>query len=912
MARCLLNGRDVWTQPKAKLAGAANAAEIATETRADLGVAPAAPASDFRGPGGGDPALLVETFAHYADVGLTRQPRRAEVLARAEATFARAVDTSTAVSTGLAPGYVAARDALDGAAVLELGGRLIAALSFVHAARRAIDRLVGDAPRQCVVGEALDESEQAARVEAALATKRPTLEPLVASVEDTVAATLLVHRFRGREVAPAPLTLELDGQSDAHRVSRLADELRRTAAMLDLVGTVGRELSEAKRPARETLESARRKVGAFASRPVDLAFLRAALGPLWDLLDATAEGPLDRKPSEMLAGAEKQAEHTGWLGDVGQFHTSTAIGLLQPGAGRAQAELVLADLYSADPDTRARLLEKLGELGLLSNLCSAVGWADVKDLHDSLGQGFGDVKTQLQRHFLGPGKWGPDLQREWESHDGSAHSLLARLGPLGGAMNFVLDAGSFGFYSSYSRAIDGERQGRMSAGEAARARQHAAGAAIATGAIALATGGLADKLVRGGAATVSVARGAAAGATGGAVGAVTGLGAQDAYGNFVSGDRQGISSLEDYALAALLGGAVGGALGGALQGLSNRAARYATRGQVDDGAPGTTPGTTPETRIDDLPPVAGTPIDAATRLAHLEGSGLVSMVGDHLFLGTPEQVAAAVAALRRAGVDARVAGTSNRVSTVRIGDGEIHVHLQEPAVTPGMGDELFDPSPPRMAPGMFDAPPAQARTPELPVSIKDVLAEPLGPPHPDFFELGFVAKVPGGQVTLGTADGWAPGATNASPASMTLFGHKIWNGKLYRFRIYEEVTPVAGSEIPAGVGQPISLTDWALRKLIEFHRQRYGVDPEAVGGYLAGDNLRNFQREYVKARATVNSESEALDKAIKAVSFGRARVAERYTELTFNADLRYELVDLGPELGKQVVPVNVSPTARRP
>ena len=34
----------------------------------------------------------------------------------------------------------------------------------------------------------------------------------------------------------------------------------------------------------------------WASRPLDFAFLRAALGPLWELFDVTATSPIAAKP----------------------------------------------------------------------------------------------------------------------------------------------------------------------------------------------------------------------------------------------------------------------------------------------------------------------------------------------------------------------------------------------------------------------------------------------------------------------------------------------------------------------------------------------------------------------------------------------------------------------------------------
>lgn len=286
---------------------------------------------------------------------------------------------------------------------------------------------------------------------------------------------------------------------------------------------------------------------------------------------------MDAKPSDLLTHATAQAKHTGWLGDVGRFDISNATSHLRAG-GREMAELVLGDLYTTDPDTRARALMQIKERGLLDALCSAVGWADIKQLHDSLGGGFGEIKTDLQHYFLGKGKYGPSLDSEWENHDSSLHSLVAQLGIPGKVLNFALDIGTFGFNSSYGKAIDDQREGLTSESEASRAKMHAAGKTAVIAAVSILTGGLADKAVRGGAATVSTARAIGAGAAGGSAGAVSGLAASDVYGN-VAGTQHGFSSPEDYVKALLLGGAIGGVIGGVTQHLSNRvASKYLSEG----------------------------------------------------------------------------------------------------------------------------------------------------------------------------------------------------------------------------------------------------------------------------------------------------------------------------------------------
>jgi hypothetical protein len=874
----------VWNQSEAPTRSSALDPRSALDPATDR-AAPAPRTARLLGAGGsvGDAAQLAATFAHFAEA-----PPRLETLARAEAAYDRAADTVTSVLGQVAPAYVRARDALDAAAVLEIGGRLIAAVSVAHGAQRACDQLLASVPRQSVVGESLDDTMRADRALDSLAARAPMLAPLIAGADRAAAATLLPHTFRGREVAPAAPRLD-PGVTDEQRRTRLAGELTRTAGMLDFIAETRQALADGKARRLDTLEAARRRLGAFASRPIDLAFLKAALGELWDILEATAGGgPLDRKPSEVLADAEKQAELSGWLGDVGRFHLGTAIGLLRAG-GRDDAELVLSDLATADPEARTRMLARIHELGLLPNLCSAVGWAAVKDLHDGLDLGYTELKAALQPWFIGPGKWGPSVGEEWEDHDRSARSFVAKLGFLGDAINFTLDMGTFGFYSSYSKAVDDRSQGLTSESEYRRAKAHAAGSAIVVGAASLLTGGVADKLVRGGAASVSVARAAAAGAAGGSVGAVGGLLAHDGYGNFVSGDQHGLSSIEDYAKAALLGGALGGALGGTLQGLSDRSARYAAA---------------PESQ-----PALGAGLDSAARLQHLEAAGLKAMVGDHIFTGTPAELEAALARLRAAGVDARVTAGDNGMATVRIGTDEIYVHGGAPGAHEvsafADGEPAFDTAP---ASARVHVPTTEpADVPEFPVALGDVRTV-AGNSH--YLELVFEARLPDGRtIKLGSADAWPPG--EGTPPQMNLNSHRVLDGRRYRFTIYEDVAPVPGSTIPAPAGQRISLTRHALRELVVHHKQAYGVEPAEIGGYLGVDNLKNFQIEYARLRPKAASDREAVLGAIEKVSFGRARVAEKYSDFSYDPDLRFEEVDLGGDLGVRRVPTNVDVVARK-
>jgi hypothetical protein len=520
------------------------------------------------------PQRASEAAPAYLSIGgntASASEKQADDIKRIEYIYETAQQTGNGILGSLVPGYLAARDQCDASAVAELGGRLVGAFSVVHGAKAALDQMLKTLPRHSVPGTSPDDGLALAATLQAVEAKAPLLIPLLLTVDAMIATTMTPHVFHGSEVAGQAVVVSLDGPP-MQRTAKLTGELQRTVGMLVLVDSLKTQLLEGKKGLdRASLQAARSRLMPWASRPLDLAFLRAVLGPIWELLDATTS-PIESKPSDVLTDATKQAKHTGWLGDVGQVDINNACNELRIGR-RENAEFVIRQLYTADPDTRARLLIQIKERGLLDALCSAVGWADIKELHDSLGSGFSEIKTDLQHYFLiGKDGYGPDLGHEWERHDSSLHGLVARLGGAGTVLNFALDVGTFGFNSSYGKALDDRSEGRTSEGEASHDKMHAAGRTAAIAALSMLTGGLADKLVRGGAATVSTIRAVGAGAAGGSVGGVSALGASDAYGNYVSGDQERFSSPEEYVKAALLGGAIGGAVGGVTQGLSDGAA----------------------------------------------------------------------------------------------------------------------------------------------------------------------------------------------------------------------------------------------------------------------------------------------------------------------------------------------------
>jgi hypothetical protein len=342
--------------------------------------------------------------------------------------------------------------------------------------------------------------------------------------------------------------------------------------MLELVTELDAMLAGGKQLGQGVIDNARWKLGAWAHRPLDIAFLHAALGPVWSVLDSGSESSQFVKPSALLATAEQQAKRSGWLGDVGRFDIETATKLLHVG-GRGMSETVIGDLYTADPTTRAYLLVQIRERGLLSNLCSAVGWEDIKQLHDSLASGFPELRHDLQSYFVGKGKYGPSPASEWENHESSLHSVVARLGTPGRVMNFVLDLATFGFNSSYAEAIDDRSNGASSESEAHRAKIHAAARTAAIAVVSTITGGLAEGAISG-RAGVSTARAIAGGAAGGSVGGAYSLLTSDAYNNYIAGTQSGTSSPQAYVETILMGGAGGAALAGVVRGLSRDAGAY--------------------------------------------------------------------------------------------------------------------------------------------------------------------------------------------------------------------------------------------------------------------------------------------------------------------------------------------------
>jgi hypothetical protein len=437
---------------------------------------------------------------------------------------------AAAIMTILVPAYKKARDAVDAESVAELGGRLLGAFSRMNGAKAAVDEIGPTVIHQSVVGSSAEQDLENYQLQQYVDAHAPALEQKVSEAGSCGLDAMVPHEFRGVEVAGERPLPNMLGTPEVLS-ERMAGELDRTLEMLIQVKEItALALMKPDKLDRDmfnrgVLDRARSMVWGWVSRPIDLAFLKAALGVVWNLLDATAGK--DSKPSDALTQATKQVQHTGWLGDIGRFDIQEADMWLRIG-GEENAGIVLGHLYTTDPDTRARLLMQMKQRNLLHKFCSSFGWEPIKELHDSLGIGFAEIKTDLQRYFIGgKDKWGPILDSEWESHNNSLFHHIGRIPWVGGALNTVYDFATFGFNSSYGQIRDAYTSGQMSRGDFLAASRHLVHRTVAMAVVSLATGGAADKFVRGARTTVSTARALGAGATGGMVGSAAGLATTD-------------------------------------------------------------------------------------------------------------------------------------------------------------------------------------------------------------------------------------------------------------------------------------------------------------------------------------------------------------------------------------------------
>src|SRR5215213_223267 len=314
-----------------------------------------------------------------------------------------------AIMTILIPAYKKARDAVDAESVAELGGKMLGAFSRMNGAKAAVDEIGPTVAHQSMVGSSSDQDLENYQLQQYVDAHAPAVEQKVSEAAIFAMDAMVPHEFRGEEVAGLRPLVNMQGPPQVLS-ERMAGELNRTLQMLlevkEITALALMKPDKLDRGMfnRSPLDAARSMVWRCVSRPIDLAFFKAALGLVWNYLDATAGK--DSKPSDALNQATKQAEHTGWLADIGKFDIQEAEMWLRMG-GQENAAIVLGHLYTTDPDTRARLLMQMKQRNLLHKFCSSFGWEPIKELHDSLGSGFAEIKTDLQSYFIGgKDKWG--------------------------------------------------------------------------------------------------------------------------------------------------------------------------------------------------------------------------------------------------------------------------------------------------------------------------------------------------------------------------------------------------------------------------------------------------------------------------------------------------------------------------
>lgn len=522
-----------------------------------------------------------ERIAPEPDYQVDYPPRPAteaqgDAITRLEIAYTAADKSCQDIMFRLVPAYLRARDDLDANPVAVLGGQILGEMAVVHGARAALPELIKSTRHISTVGTSAEEDLRRDAVQEEAEGRVVMLDVMIQKVDVLAASTMTPHVFRGQEVAGEAVVADVENVPHESRTQRLSAELSRTVGMLGIVHEITAALTrDADEIHAETIETARATLWPWRTRPLDFAFLRAALGSIWDLLDDASRGADALRPGVALVEARAQAQATGWLGDIGEFDM-TRVGADLEAGGRKAAARTLQQLYTADPDARGGLVEQLRQRGLLDRLCAEVGWADVKKLHDSLGAGFRDAKSVLQSYFIGHGKWGPDITQEWNYHDVSLHSAVDRIPLVGGAINTGLDFATFGFNSAYGKALDDNANGLTSDAEMFSATGHVYMRTAVVAAASMLTGGAADGWIRGGTGAVSMSRAIGGGIAGGTVGATTALFTSDMYNVYISGEQDGFSSPEDYVKNALLGGVVGGTFAGVGQACGNRSARGAT------------------------------------------------------------------------------------------------------------------------------------------------------------------------------------------------------------------------------------------------------------------------------------------------------------------------------------------------
>lgn len=106
--------------------------------------------------------------------------------------------------------------------------------------------------------------------------------------------------------------------------------------------------------------------------------------------------------------------------------------------------------------------------------------------------------------------------------------------------------------------------------------------------------------------------------------------------------------------------------------------------------------------------------------------------------------------------------------------------------------------------------------------------------------------------------------------------------------VFDKRSTVGGTSYRISIGdeaagESASLTKVALDRAIALFKARFGHEPTELPGYLAYDNKLNFQREYLKAIDRGIPPKQAEIDAAKSISFGSARIARGYSDVSVDA-----------------------------
>lgn len=536
----------------------------------------------------GADAVGAQSGADYP--ALARSPSIEHTLSMVEITARQGNAHADQVLDTLAPAYAHALDALDGAAVQELGLQVVRAFRVVREAQQRVKAELAelDAPRLELPGQQPTDDDR--RRLAGLHVEASTLDLHEMTLWSFLSWRLGPHVFRDRPViggiAPAP--------ADGNVETQLAYEVMQVAALIQVVHDVIALVPAASNPATceplgdDVTRAVALKIAPWKGRAVNFAFLKAALAAqgVWDRISNASAGPHVDKiadpsapggtreevspPTGSLAQIDRQvteqAKQTGATADVGVYDEDRAWNLLVPGSRDPEIGFeVLRMLMSADDTARARLVVRLDRMGRLETLCQSIGYVAVQKLWLSIADQ--DGADLLRPYFEGNvdniGK--SNTRRLDDAIDGSGG--VEHYGLRG--VRWVYHVGTFGFAEEHDDAYDEREQGFISTEDYHRTLKHALIKSALVGGAATMTGGAVGELAGGGTASLvgeyagegagSFAGGVAEGVAGGSSGAVAGHVTHDLAG-VALGDQASMSSLGDYASTALEGAKMGGAL----------------------------------------------------------------------------------------------------------------------------------------------------------------------------------------------------------------------------------------------------------------------------------------------------------------------------------------------------------------